>query len=205
MGTRGTYGFRHKETDYLTYNHSDSYPDGLGDDIAKSLREFFTGGGNIDTLRAQVEQMRMIDDESGIPTVEDQERFKDLWSNVSNGKDWYSLLRGLQGDILAHLDAGVMIAGNDFIMDSLFCEWGYIVNLDTGQLEVYKGFQDELHELGRYGGEVPDPEPYPSGHPRDKYYGCALVGTWPIDDLPVGFGEMVTKLAYPEDGEEEAA
>lgn len=30
---------------------------------------------------------------------------------------------------------------NDFILDSLSCEWGYILNLDNNTLEVWKGFQ----------------------------------------------------------------
>ena len=29
-----------------------------------------------------------------------------------------------------------------FAKDSLFCEWAYVVNLDTEMLEVYRGFQE---------------------------------------------------------------
>ena len=30
MGTRGAYGFHYNGQDYITYNHYDSYPTGLG-------------------------------------------------------------------------------------------------------------------------------------------------------------------------------
>lgn len=205
MGTRGTYGFRHNGTDYLTYNHFDSYPTGLGDEIVSDLKEYLGSGKHtLDDLRTAVANMTVVTDSQAEPSEAEKVRFKHLWREVDTGKNWYAYLRDLQGGLMGHIREGVMIVDNKFIMDSLFCEWGYIVNLDTGELEVYQGFQDTLHELGRYGGEVPDPEPYPSGHTRDKYYGCALVGTWPLTDLPENFGSMVEKLTDPEENEEAA-
>ena len=35
MGTRGICGFRFDDKDYLAYNHFDSYPSGLGVEIAE--------------------------------------------------------------------------------------------------------------------------------------------------------------------------
>lgn len=98
-----------------------------------------------------------------------------------------------------------MIVDNTTIMDSLYCEWAYIVNLDTNELEVYKGFQDTLHHDGRYGGEVPDPGFYLNGNPKPKYYGCALVVSYPLDAIPENFSELVERLAYPENFEDEDA
>ena len=40
---------------------------------------------------------------------------------------------------------------NDFIKDSLFCEHGYIINLDTNMLEYWRGFQTEKDDNNRYG------------------------------------------------------
>lgn len=202
MGTRGIYGFRLNDTDYLTYNHYDSYPEYLGNHITKALREYFKKDGTIEELRAKVSSMRIIKDESEIPSEEDKERFKELWSNVSTGQDWYSYLRGLQGDIMGHIKYGIMSVADNFILDSLFCEWGYIVNLDTEILEVYKGFQDAPHNMGRYSDYVPD-----EGR-ISTYYACALIAEYPLKDLPKTLSKKLDKRLhelYPDEYEEEVA
>ena len=38
MGTRGLYGFRKNGVDKVTYNHWDSYPDGLGKQILRFIK-----------------------------------------------------------------------------------------------------------------------------------------------------------------------
>ena len=200
MGTRGAYGFRSEGKDYLTYNHYDSYPSGLGDDLASQIRAVIASGTTVETLRQQVRDMRVIANEDDEPSAEDREKYAHLWAEVSTGLDWYSLLREMQGDLGAHLQEGLMIDGNAFIMDSLFCEYAYILNLDDETFEVYQGFQDTLHNEGRYGGEVPDPEPYASGHMPSKYYGCRLVATFPMAAIPEDWIEQ----AFPEEKEDAA-
>lgn len=37
-----------------------------------------------------------------------------------------------------------------FLHDSLFCEYAYIINLDTGMLEFYTGFNQDPDAKGRY-------------------------------------------------------
>lgn len=200
MGTRGAYGFRSEGKDYLTYNHYDSYPSGLGDDLANQIRAELATGTTVETLRQQVRDMRMIARDDEQPTAEEREKFGHLWSNVSNGHDWYSLLREMQGRLFSHTTEGVMIDGNAFIMDSLFCEYAYILNLDEQTFEVYQGFQRNLHNDGRYGGEVPDPEPYPNGGMPDKYYGCRLIATFPMAAIPEDWIEQ----AFSEEKEDAA-
>ena len=39
MGTRGAYGFRKNGEDKVTYNHFDSYPDGLGSSVMQFAAE----------------------------------------------------------------------------------------------------------------------------------------------------------------------
>lgn len=88
------------------------------------------------------------------------------------------------------LTVGLMPEGNDFIKDSLFCEWGYILNLDEGNLEVYHGFQSSPHALGRYA--VAEVEENNIG---SKYYPCALAYTFSFDNLPTEdqFLEVLTE------------
>lgn len=64
---------------------------------------------------------------------------------------------------------------DDFICDSLFCEYGYIMNYDTNELEVYTGFQRKPPE-GRYhdcGLSNRDPD----------YYACGLVTAISMDTI----------------------
>lgn len=67
----------------------------------------------------------------------------------------------------------LMPEDNDFIKDSLFCEWGYIVNLDTECLEVWIGFQKQYQKGNRYGRKKND----------EGYYPCKLIAEIPFDDL----------------------
>jgi len=40
--------------------------------------------------------------------------------------------------------------GIDFIYDSLWCEWAYMINLETQCLEIYRGFNTDPQEAGPY-------------------------------------------------------
>ncbi len=51
-----------------------------------------------------------------------------------------------------------IIDSQDFIQDSLFCEWGYVINLDDRTVEVYTGFQKHPDKKSRYQIEKPDGE-----------------------------------------------
>lgn len=55
----------------------------------------------------------------------------------------------------------IPLANNiDFAGDSLFCEWAYLLNLDTDTLEVYKGFNKEVltKDDRFYGAPLDNPE-----------------------------------------------
>ena len=89
---------------------------------------------------------------------------------------WYQLLRNLQGEIKPYIDGSVnhMIDSSNFIKDSLFCEYVYIVNLDSMELEIFKGYQQRQHIFSRYGTEKNN----------GGYYPCKVVKTYPLSDLP---------------------
>lgn len=200
MGTRGAYGFRLDETDYVTYNHFDSYPDDLGREIAEAITSYLDSGKTLEQMADKVQGLKLIQDEDQEPTAEELAAFAAYRDEkVSTGKNWYSLLRDMQGNILEHLEAGVMIDSHGFLMDSLFCEWAYIVNLDTGMLEVYTGFTTErVEDGGRY--NFPNPN-----DPESEYIGVALIAEHPLTDLPSDFANQINRLAYPEEFEDEDA
>lgn len=191
MSTRGAIGFRLNGKDYIAYNHSDSYPDGLGADFVKQVTELLNKMGSPDTLRAQFAAVRLVD-ENTPPTDEDITRFS-AHANTSVGNqtktDWYCLLRELQGNLSGYLEAGVMIDGASFLLDSLFCEYAYILNLDTMECEFYQGFNEKKGKKkdGRYAALH---EPLEAGETKPKYYGVRLVGTCPANAIPADWQEQ---------------
>jgi hypothetical protein len=170
MGTRGFVGFIVSGKEKIAYNHYDSYPRWLG------LR-VMTWAGSVDLVaaRKQAVALRVVTGKRR-PTA----RHIDLLhpymdKDLVDGRDeidWYSLLRGTQGDPEAILACGYVEDAVSFATDSLFAEWGYLVNFDTGQLETYRGSQEQPHHDGRFAGRTPF---------REGYWPVGLVASFPLD------------------------
>ena len=173
MGTCGLYGFRKNGIDKTTYNHFDSYPDGLGADILKFIRNHSNAAMN-----EFYDNIIMVD-EHAKPSAEEikrciANRTVDLSVSNQSYDDWYCLLRNIQGDLeaLYQWEFPYMTDCSDFIKDSLFCEFAYIINLDTNVLEYYEGFQETPQEGNRYGTT------------DDRgYYPCKLVAEIPLETI----------------------
>lgn len=167
MGTRGCYGFRKNGMDKLTYNHFDSYPDYLGRTMVEFCKET-----SIPKLNEIFDKLILVN-ESAKPTAEQIKECKQYYDgNVSRKtvEDWYCLLRGAQGDLDAYKNGlKYMIDNHDFIKNSLWCEYAYIINLDTNELEFWVGFQNKPDIYNRYGVE------------RDgDYYPCKIAASYPL-------------------------
>jgi hypothetical protein len=186
MGTRGIFGVRFNDVDKLTYNHFDSYPGGLGQATVDNIKRF----ESIDEMKQLAKKLRMVsEDQKPTPLqIRALQKFADLNVSGKSLNNWYCLLRQTQGDLHTMLKCGYAINNKEFIKDSLFCEWGYIVNLDTEMLEVYRGFQEKDHDKGRYADHKT----------RDGYYPCALVAEFPLNDLPVDLALTIDNLLEEE-------
>lgn len=189
-------GLRVGGVDKLTYNHCDSYPDGLGRQMVDDIHELLNDAA---ALRASAEALRMVADGSRA-TEEDVKRLKQFSdTDVSTRQldDWYVLLRETQGSLVKILEAGVAIENSDFAADSLFCEWGYVANLDDQVLEIYKGFQEKAHDMGRFASMPPC-----AG--QTDYWPIALVGTVQFyqiaENADVAFDALMT-IAEPAEQE----
>jgi hypothetical protein len=154
MGTRHLIGFTHQGITKASYGQYDGYPEGVGMNVlafARGIKDSygFSLGSLVDAL--------VVVPENGEPTKSQALAIANYSSSdVSTGKDWYSALRGCQGDLDAIIQSGYILDSFEFGKDGLFCEWAYIVDIDNNELHVYAGLLKEPTVLDGLwdGGEV---------------------------------------------------
>lgn len=168
MSTRGLYGFYKNGVNKLTYNHSDSCPSGLGNNILSFLKNM-----DINELNNIFDNIQLVD-ESDYPNGEEEKQIKELGYSINyrdKKEDWFGILASSLGDISGYKEGLMyMLDYNDFIFDGLNCEWAYIINLDDNCLEIYKGLYDSIG-VGRYA----------EGLSCNNYFGCTLIESIKLD------------------------
>ena len=183
MSTRGFIGFVADGTEKIAYNHCDSYPSGLGVDVLTWLRDTLTTHGAV--MIEQVKNLRVVDGEAE-PTDAEIEQFRNTTNRSVGGRSdrptWYQLLRNTQGNPAAILAAGAIEDASHFPGDSLFAEYGYVVDTDARQFEAYAGFQGSPHSKGRFAGRAPA---------SNGYHPVALAASWSFDALPTDHAFLV--------------
>ncbi|MDU1912528.1 hypothetical protein [Fusobacterium sp.] len=184
MGTRGLFGLRKNNKDKTTYNHFDSYPSYLGEEMVEYVKNH-----SKEEMTALYDKLIMVDEEFNTSqfTEEQKERYKefmkknDFFSHTLDGAktaeniSMYCFLHEFQGRLYKYdeyPEIDLMIDNHNFIKNSLFCEWAYIINLDTNKLEVWEGFQEKPQENNRYGIEK-----------DNGFYPCALVKEIDIEKI----------------------
>ena len=174
MGTRGCYGFYKNGVTKATYNHFDSYIGGLGKDILD-----FVENTSIPIMNKIFDKIELVR-EDDIPTIEQIEncqKYTDLDVSNKSIMDFYCLLRNAQGDLNAYkTDLKYMIDSKEFLGNSLFCEYAYIINLDKNVLEFYKGF-NKVPQNNRYSKFADE---------KEKYKECKLVAEYPLTEIYEG-------------------
>ncbi len=144
MSTRGAIGFRINGVDKITYNHSDSYPSGLGvkmfdfinstvlDEIISIAKRIVLVDSAKKVTSAQLNHINKIERETG-------EKIINLTVGERSEAEWYCVLRNVQGELEVYKKSNLkyMVDNAGFLHDSLFCEWAYIINCDEKTLEVY--------------------------------------------------------------------
>ena len=140
MGTRGIIGFIMPDGAVKgSYNQYDMYPDGVGKDIQTELREM---NAPLKSMLPDVERIRWVD-ASETPSDEDRAYLKELGinpQNVSVGTDWYAALRDHHGSMRKRVRLGIATSEPDFLKDSLFCEWAYLIDFRTDEVVILQGF-----------------------------------------------------------------
>ena len=218
MGTRGFVGVAVDGEVKITYNHWDSYPGGLGAELLEALHKRLNGGDDLDQaltlpeLAQKARDLKMVDEDAqpGSTELALFARYADAnvggtFDKPTDGtvQNYYQLLRKLQGNLLGLLDLGVATDAHEFYLDSLFCEYGYLLDFDAGTFQVYEGFQTQRHDKGRWAGLPTDEEitaKYDEVKARldagnltqrqfdyfsqTEYHAVALAAEWPLTDLP---------------------
>jgi hypothetical protein len=149
MGTRGALGFIRNGEHKVTYNHYDSYPSELGKNVILYLEN---RGRDLKNLNEDFDAITMVNEDDTPTTVQkqlckDNGLFDDGVATQSDD-DWYCLLREGQGLLESNVKVGFMIDSEEFLSNSLFCEYAYIINLDTERLEFYTGFEKDSQGYG---------------------------------------------------------
>lgn len=175
MGTRGSYGFYKNNINKLTYNHFDSYPTCLGANVVNFIKRHSN-----EELNNIFNSIKLVDEED-YPTEREALDLKQIGfgTEYKNKKlNWYEILGSHYGDLNLYSEGlTYMINHNDFVKDSLFCEWAYIINLDSNELEIYVGFQKEP-DNNRYIVDAPT---------KSGYYNCKLIESIPLDIVRKSF------------------
>lgn len=154
MSTRGFYSFALNGELKTMYVQFDAYPGGLGESLLAWLRD-----ADNTAVVDQVRALTVVTEDTVLPDgIERKAR------DIDTGNPQSVLDFGYTGD------------NNDFPLDSLWAEWGYVIDFDTHVFEVYEGFQDHPHKTGRFAtagkAEV------------SQYWPVKLVRTFPLDSLP---------------------
>lgn len=188
MGTRGAYGFRQASKDVVTYNHFDSYADGLGRSVLRYIAQT-----PLPTMKEVASRIILVNEESK-PTpelIQDYEKYSDIGVADHSLEDWYCLLRKAQGDLFPYnRDLRHMIDSHTFLYDSLFCEWAYIINLDREVLETYRGFNEDPRAPGRYAR-------YGRLTSNQGYAGVALIDELPLTAIrPDSIDALVVRMDW---------
>lgn len=195
MGTRhSTVVFHDGKYKVAQYGQWDGYVSGQGIGILAFLRDKMRGSFVPKAL-----------DKIFYPTdvqIEEYQSIIEKTPNASIRSLYPSLSRDTGGDILELLQDSTepvpLRLDINFLADSLFCEYAYIVDFDKGTFEVYRGFNKEpltpedrfysleLHEKGRSG---------------DQYYPVKLIATFDLAKLPTD-QEFLETFAEPDEEEE---
>lgn len=173
MGTRGLLAFHVDGQTKATYTHWDAYPSGLGVDVLEYLHKT-----PLDEVTAKAKALQKITDTHAAPTFEQVAKLHEyLDANVGGESEvvtWYQLLRKTQGNPERILAAGYFEDAFGFGQDSLFCEWGFVVDLDAGNFDAYEGFNTSKDPVGLW-AEVTG---------VGEYKPITRMASFPLSDLP---------------------
>ena len=216
-----------KKTKVAQYGQFDGYPSGQGLTILNFLRRV-----NLKKFKEKVDALRFATKEdekevndfltsigstNGWLTMEQGQKYSEKYGWLAR-ETAGQILSAIMGNPIKELDfitskyvgkkfkVRFLEDNSDFAADSLFCEWAYVVDLDKGTFEVYKGFNKTplgkgqrfryMQDLNLHLRKDNDGKFEPA-----KYYPVRHLVTFKLKDLPNKDGflrECLGKKAYDE-------
>ncbi len=180
------------------YGQWDGYPSGQGTTILDFLRtmnreKFIAGLAK--TFQPTDEQVAQWWADVG-HDIKTSNGFVSCTIADKYSKNHPSLSRDTGGKILDLIQNSAepvpLNLGVEFVSDSLFCEYAYVVDLDKGTFEVFKGFNKEpLVEGERFFGFKP----------KNEYQPVKLLAEFKLDALPDDDSFLL--ICEPQEEEEE--
>jgi hypothetical protein len=188
MGTRNaTIVIKDNKTKVAQYGQWDGYPSGQGVTALNFLRQ-----ANLSQFGTEVDKLDWFT----------EEELEDLGTAWQDSHPYLS--RDTGAEILIEVYKGTvtkLVNREDFVADSLFCEWAYVVDLDKNTFEVYEGFnQEPLTKDDRFFDLTENVE----RRGDNQYHPCKMIKSYPLDNLPTEeeFIEYFDKLEEEEAEEE---
>lgn len=143
MSTRGAIGFIKNKQYKVSYNHWDSYLEGKGVEVVNFIKR-----NSLERMNEIFDNMIMVN-QTDIPTEEQRKEILKFWkkNNIKNNyepikfgngnADWYYYLSVTNG-YPEYYNKGLryMTDDKDFIKDTLFCEFAYLIDLDENKLHI---------------------------------------------------------------------
>lgn len=183
MGTRNlTMVIENAEPKVAQYGQWDGYPSGQGITILD-----FLNSTNIEEFTKKLQSVKFIDKDKN-------EEIDEYLKSIGSTDGWMTsdqsalykakypyLSRDHGGDILRLImestdDIIWINDSRDFVNDSLFCEWCYVIDLDKKTFEIYEGFiQSPISETERFYSKEPN---------KGGYYPVKLVKSFSLESLP---------------------
>ena len=185
MGTRSLiaiyYDGEYKVAQYVQF---DGYPEGQGVGCLNNVNSL-----NYEKFKNNLKKVRFVDEEKDKKWLEEYDKNApehpgqpDL--RTPEQKRWFEsyISRRVGSDIITNIfeseeDEIILYSHINFANDSLFCEWGYVIDFDKMTFEVYKGYnKTPLNKNERF---------YSENNDKDGYYPIKHVKSFDLDALPI--------------------
>ena len=166
------------------YGQWDGYPSGQGVSVLSFLNNLIEHEA-VSVFKNQLKRTSFLTDAE----IEEFDNATTEKLKEDKNYDWTSAFPHLSRDAGAKILQMVLLADEslklknsiDFALDSLFCEYAYIIDLDTMKLEVYKGFNKKRVANGRFKSKD---VPKRSDGANPEYTCVRLYKTFDLNNLP---------------------
>ena len=189
MGTRGLIGHKMGGVLHAVYNALDSYPSCLGREVAAFISDINAGNKWEDLKNALAKVVYVSPDDVRRLIRLNKKKYGELFES-RDGMEYYCNI----------IDCTLEYYPDDsqFLNDSLFCEWAYILNLDENKLEIYKGFQRKRTLVSEIEHIAEDSIEWPGYNRKRKWaYGyapCKMIRSVPFSEIKKVTKTLMKKL-----------